>query len=31
MTRREASIDDLAVDPSERRVHGPRPASEDAR
>jgi hypothetical protein len=28
MSRREASINDLAIDPSDRRIHGPRPASE---
>ena len=25
MRRREASIDDVAIDESERRIHGPRP------
>jgi nuclear transport factor 2 (NTF2) superfamily protein len=28
MTRREASINDVAIDESERRIHGPRPDSE---
>jgi nuclear transport factor 2 (NTF2) superfamily protein len=28
MSRREASINDLAIEESERRIHGPRPASE---
>jgi uncharacterized protein len=28
MTRREASINDVAIDESERRIHGPRPESE---
>jgi nuclear transport factor 2 (NTF2) superfamily protein len=28
MTRREASINDLAIDESQRRFHGPRPDSE---
>ena len=28
MRRREASINDLAIDESERRLHGPRPESE---
>jgi uncharacterized protein len=28
MTRREASINDVAIDPSQRRIHGPRPNSE---
>jgi len=28
MTRREASINDVAIEESERRIHGPRPDSE---
>jgi uncharacterized protein len=28
MSRREASIDDLRIEESERRIHGPRPESE---
>ncbi|WP_372351747.1 nuclear transport factor 2 family protein [Streptomyces sp. KL116D] len=28
MRRREASINDVAIDASERRIHGPRPAAE---
>ena len=28
MSRREASINDLAIDPADRRIHGPRPAAE---
>jgi len=28
MRRREASINDLAIDPSARRIHGPRPTAE---
>jgi hypothetical protein len=28
MTRREASINDLAIDESQRRIHGPRPEGE---
>ncbi|HEY5429649.1 MAG TPA: nuclear transport factor 2 family protein [Solirubrobacteraceae bacterium] len=28
MTRREASINDLAIDPSQRRIFGPRPDAE---
>jgi uncharacterized protein len=28
MSRREASINDLAIDPADRRIHGPRPESE---
>ena len=28
MRRREASINDLAIDPADRRIHGPRPESE---
>jgi uncharacterized protein len=28
MRRREASINDLAIDPAERRIHGPRPEAE---
>ncbi|MFI5960857.1 DUF1348 family protein [Streptomyces asoensis] len=28
MTRREASIDDVRIDASERRLHGPRPEAE---
>jgi nuclear transport factor 2 (NTF2) superfamily protein len=28
MTRREASINDVAIDESQRRIHGPRPDSE---
>jgi nuclear transport factor 2 (NTF2) superfamily protein len=28
MRRREASINDLAIDPAGRRIHGPRPAAE---
>ena len=28
MRRREASINDVAIDPSARRIHGPRPESE---
>src|SRR6201994_4178722 len=28
MARREASINDLAIDEAERRIHGPRPESE---
>ena len=28
MTRREASINDVAIDEDERRIHGPRPESE---
>lgn len=28
MSRREASINDLAIDPADRRIHGPRPGSE---
>jgi nuclear transport factor 2 (NTF2) superfamily protein len=28
MRRREASIDDVAIDASERRIHGPRPETE---
>jgi nuclear transport factor 2 (NTF2) superfamily protein len=28
MRRREASINDLAIDESERRIFGPRPADE---
>ena len=28
MRRREASINDLAIDPAERRIHGPRPEAD---
>ena len=28
MRRREASINDLAIDPADRRIHGPRPEAE---
>lgn len=28
MSRREASINDLAIDPAHRRIHGPRPEDE---
>ena len=28
MRRREASINDVAIDESDRRIHGPRPESE---
>lgn len=28
MSRREASINDLPIDPASRRIHGPRPGSE---
>jgi nuclear transport factor 2 (NTF2) superfamily protein len=28
MSRREASINDLAIDPADRRIHGPRPEGE---
>ncbi len=28
MRRREASINDVPIDASERRIHGPRPESE---
>jgi hypothetical protein len=28
MRRREASINDLAIDPAGRRIYGPRPESE---
>jgi len=28
MRRREASINDLAIDPAQRRIHGPRPEAE---
>jgi nuclear transport factor 2 (NTF2) superfamily protein len=31
MRRREASINDLRIDESERRIHGPRPAEERGR
>ena len=28
MRRREASINDVRIDPAERRIHGPRPEAE---
>jgi uncharacterized protein len=28
MRRREASINDLAIGPADRRIHGPRPGAE---
>ncbi len=28
MARREASIDDVRIEPAERRIHGPRPAAD---
>jgi uncharacterized protein len=28
MSRREASINDVAIDPADRRIHGPRPEAE---
>jgi nuclear transport factor 2 (NTF2) superfamily protein len=28
MRRREASINDLVIDPADRRIHGPRPEAE---
>jgi nuclear transport factor 2 (NTF2) superfamily protein len=31
MTRREASINDVAIDESERRIFGPRPVQEHGR
>ena len=30
MTRREASINDVPIDESERRIHGPRPEGDDS-